>query len=310
MIQRILQPGEIEALDHTAIPRLRLPHRDTVFADRAARLRHLAEGHAIAGYLRLMSALVEAQHDLLATFAARMPSADAVKHAQTHSMPIANALGGERDPAWREVLERLVARIDTAGAVTPSLGKRLDALRAMSDEQLDRAADAAIALRFGEIDPAAAPFVMAALQVVWTDIACRLDRRDVPYLDAPGVCPVCGSMPVASIVRIGGQFQGYRFLQCSLCSTEWHMVRVKCSHCDSTKGIAYHGIAGDAGVLKAESCDACGVYRKIGYQEKDYNIEPLADDLASVALDLLMSEAGYRRASPNPLLWPQAPDGE
>ena len=29
----------------------------------------------------------------------------------------------------------------------------------------------------------------------------------------------------------------------------------------------------------------------------------MADDLASLALDLLVSEAGYHRASGNPLLW-------
>jgi FdhE protein len=31
----------------------------------------------------------------------------------------------------------------------------------------------------------------------------------------------------------------------------------------------------------------------------------VADDLASLALDLLLSEAGYHRASANPLLWSQ-----
>ena len=108
-------------------------------------------------------------------------------------------------------------------------------------------------------------------------------------------------------MRVGGQFQGYCFLQCGLCTTEWHMVRTKCSHCDSTKGIAYHGIEGGSEAVKAESCDECKTYRKIGYQEKDYAFEPLADDLASLTLDLLMSDAGYRRASPNPLLWPEVP---
>lgn len=310
MTQRILQPGEIEALDRTAVPRLRLPQRETVFAERAARLRRLAQGHAIAGYLRLMATAVELQHEILSRFAARGPSVDAVEHAQAHSMPIANALGGERDPAWHDVLRRIVERVDAAGTATPALGQVLAGLRAMSDTQLDSMADAVIALRLGEVDPAAAPFVMAALQVVWTDIACRLDVRDVPYLETPGLCPVCGSLPVASIVRIGGPYQGYRFLQCGLCSTEWHMVRVKCSHCDSTKGIAYHALSDGNQALKAESCDACRVYRKIGYQEKDYEIEPLADDLASLSLDLLMSEAGYQRASPNPLLWPQPGNGE
>lgn len=310
MTQRILQPGEIEALDRTAIARLRLPQRKTAFADRAARLRHLAQGHPIAGYLRLMATLVEAQQQALATVSAVMPTAEAVKHAQAHSMPIANALSGERDPAWRGVLRYLVDRVDAAGAATPPLGKLLDALRAMTDAELEDAADAVLSMRPDEVDPATAPFVTAALQVIWTDIASRLDMRDVPYLETPGLCPVCGSMPVASIIRVGGPHDGYRFLQCGLCSTEWHMVRVKCSNCDSTKGIAYHGIAGGDEALKAESCDTCGVYRKIGYQEKDYDIEPLADDLASLALDLLMSEAGFRRASPNPLLWPQALGGE
>jgi FdhE protein len=148
---------------------------------------------------------------------------------------------------------------------------------------------------------------MAALQVVWTDLASRLNARDVPYVDAPGVCPVCGTPPVASIVRVGGALQGYRFTQCSLCATEHHVVRVKCTNCDSTKGIAYHGIEGGNDAVKAESCDECHTYRKIGYQDKDLDFEPLADDLASLTLDLLMGEAGYRRASANPLLYPEAP---
>ena len=67
--------------------------------------------------------------------------------------------------------------------------------------------------------------------------------------------------------------------------------------------IAYHSIDGASGLVRAESCDECRTYRKILYQEKDANIEPVADDLASLALDLLMSEADYHRGSGNPLLW-------
>ena len=32
-------------------------------------------------------------------------------------------------------------------------------------------------------------------------------------------------------------------------------------------------------------------------------MEPVADDLASIALDVLMGEAGFVRRSGNPLLW-------
>jgi FdhE protein len=309
MTQKLLDPSQIQTLDHTAIPRIRLPDRATVFADRAARMRKLADANPIAGYIRLMATLADAQHHLLTTSKGAIPPAtkDTIAEAQQHSTPILPALATNRDSAWRDILHRLLDRIEAAGAVTPALGKVLDTLRLKTPAELDAQADAVLAQRYSEVDPATAPFVMAALQVVWTDLASRLDPRDVPYLDAPGACPVCGCLPVASIVRVGGQYQGYRFLQCSLCANEWHMVRTKCSNCDSTKGIAYHGIEGGSEAIKAESCDECHTYRKIGYQEKDYEFEPLADDLASLTLDLLMNEAGYQRSSPNPLLWPEVP---
>ncbi|WP_180986638.1 formate dehydrogenase accessory protein FdhE [Burkholderia ubonensis] len=307
MTQRILEPNEISALDHSAIPRFRLPERATVFSARAARLRQLADLNPISGYLRLMAVVADAQHAVLQDFAAQMPSQDAIARAQQHSMPLVPALGGERDPQWRAVLYELLDRVEGAGLVNPPLAKLLDRLRLMAPAELDAQADAILALRFAEVDPATAPFLMAALQVVWTDLASRTQPADVPFLDQPGLCPVCGTHPVASVVRVGGQYEGYRFLQCGLCMTEWHMVRTKCTHCDSTKGIAYHGIEGGSEAVKAESCDECKTYRKIGYQNKDYDFEPLADDLASLTLDLLMNEAGYQRSSPNPLLWPEAP---
>ena len=303
-MQRILDPGQIESIDHSAIPRLRMPERATLFSTRAARLRQLAGASPIGGYIRLMAALADAQQQTLAPISATLPSAESISLAQQHSMPLIPALDGERNPQWRAVLYELLDRVEGAGLVNPQLAKLLDRLRLMAPAELDAQADAVLALRFAEVDPATAPFLMAALQVVWTDLASRVSPADVPYLDQPGLCPVCGTHPVASVVRVGGQYQGYRFLQCGLCTTEWHMVRTKCSHCDSTKGIAYHGIEGGSEAVKAESCDECKTYRKIGYQDKDYEFEPLADDLASLTLDLLMNEAGYQRSSPNPLLWP------
>jgi len=124
------------------------------------------------------------------------------------------------------------------------------------------------------------------------------------------------------------------------------MVRVKCTHCEASEHVAYHVVdkAGDAAVsgaevlaaagvtepvakradgrptldeaakrvasspIRAESCDDCHSYRKIFYQDKDPFVEPVADDLASLALDVLMGEAGYARANGNPLLWQNAED--
>jgi FdhE protein len=130
----------------------------------------------------------------------------------------------------------------------------------------------------------------------------------VGNVDVPGVCPVCGTLPVASIVRAEKAYQGHRYLHCSLCATEWHLVRVKCSHCESTEGVHYRSIdtgliEGGPSAVRAEACDSCKTYRKICYQEHDMAVEPVADDLGSLALDLLMSEAGFHRGSGNPLLW-------
>src|SRR5437868_5046602 len=119
---------------------------------------------------------------------------------------------------------------------------------------------------------------------------------------------VCGMMPVASVVRVDKHSQGYRYLHCALCATEWHMVRLTCSQCLATQDISYHSIEGGSDAIRAESCGSCRTYRKILYQEKDTGVEPVADDLASLALGLLLGEAGYHRASGNPLLWQNPPE--
>ena len=42
---------------------------------------------------------------------------------------------------------------------------------------------------------------------------------------------------------------------------------------------------------------------KIAYQDKDPRVDPVADDLATLALDLLVDEAGFGRSGPNLLLF-------
>jgi FdhE protein len=90
-----------------------------------------------------------------------------------------------------------------------------------------------------------------------------------------------------------------------LCASEWHLVRVTCSHCENTQEVAYQSIEGGPEGIKAESCDHCHTYRKIFYQEKVLGVDAVADDLASLELDMAMAQAGYSRASGNPLLWQQ-----
>jgi len=46
----------------------------------------------------------------------------------------------------------------------------------------------------------------------------------------------------------------------------------------------------------------CHSYVKILHQHADPKLEPVADDAANLALDLLLRETGYRRGAINPFL--------
>ena len=315
-MQRILSRGEIEGLDHTLIPRVILPEPSSVFADRAVRLRMLAQGHPLSGYLLLMAHVADAQQQALLSYSAEPVSDAQAALAQSYGMPPLQAVGAPRDPQWRDILDSMLGHVAAASDVPASAvdiclalqqlaSRNPDALEALADKLLDGPDDEAGSAAAPD---AMAPFVMAALQVVWTGQASSFDHKQLPVVSPFGVCPACGSLPVASIVRVGGRRDGCRYMCCGLCATEWHLVRVVCSHCEATKDVAYHLIEGGSDAIKAESCDHCHVYRKIFYQEKDLYVDPVADDLASLTLDVLMGQEGYSRASGNPLLWQPVED--
>jgi FdhE protein len=302
-LQRILEPGQIEAQASRSVPRIRLADRNTLFTRRATRLRQLAAHSSVAGYLGLMSRLAEAQHALVARVAVPIPDASQLEAARAHRMPVAPALGSARDPGWHAVLAELLRAVLADGDFPPAVAAACRGLTARPAADLEAEAAALLAAEYARVDVATAPFIMSALQVQWVAVASRLPSADLGPAESPGVCPVCGTLPVASVVRTGAPYSGYRYLHCALCATEWHRVRVECTACGATRGISYHSIEGGSAAIRAESCDGCFGYRKIFYQEHEPEVDPVADDLASVALDLLLTEAGFHRASGNPLLF-------
>jgi FdhE protein len=295
-VQKLLTPEEIAARAGSDIPRLHMPERSSVFGERARRLRQLAPGHSMRGYLELIALIAEAQQSALDSMPHfGLPHPDAIALSHEHGMPPLSHSSHARDRAWCDTLRRMLRSIaDETTGRTREVAKGLENSR---DELYEAQASKLLAgVMFG-LDPATAPFIGAGLQVYFTHLAIALGESAFPQIEAPGICPSCASRPTASVARIGGEAAGFRFLHCSLCSTEWHMVRIKCAHCDSTKGISYSGIDDGKtpqgkGAVLAETCDECGSYLKIVYMDRNRDVEPVADDIASLALDLLVTDAG------------------
>jgi FdhE protein len=293
----VIQPGAIETPPGD-IPFLVLPQRN-LFETRAGRLSALAAGHALAEYLRFLAALARAQHDALPLFReVRPPQAQELERCREHGLPPLGARGWNRDPAWRKALRGILAAL-VAGDLPEAARAAIARLQGADDASLERMAETLLAGdEDGTLDRAAIPFLAAALQAYWLHLVTTLGAGDFGRLEVPHLCPACGSAPMASVVVTGAD-HGLRYLTCPLCNTQWHEVRIKCVFCETTKGIAYYGIEGGSDAVKAESCETCQGYLKILYMEKDPNVDALADDVASVALDVLMAESGIARKGTN-----------
>ncbi|TNF62427.1 MAG: formate dehydrogenase accessory protein FdhE [Burkholderiales bacterium] len=312
---RVMSPEEIAARAGGETPFLHMPERSRFFAEREMRLRQLARGHAMEDYLGFLALLTREQQRALQSFpAVALPDAQAVDAAARQGVPLLPATDWPRDAAWRNT-----ARSMAAALMKDAPANAVDVLRRVAqadDTFLERQADALLHGLSTGLDLACAPVVGAALQVYWTHMLLGVQEghqgQGQPFgrIDDETVCPCCGSLPTASITRSSGESLGQRYLHCSLCGLQWHMVRIKCPHCLSTKSLAYQSLTGaDASEdetsaaakarVQAETCDDCGSYLKMVHSDRDPFVDPVADDVASLTLDLLVSETGKQRHGVN-----------
>ena len=307
MATQIITDGSTDRVREA--PRVVLPENPRLFDERAARFAQLAHGHPMGAYLGLMAQVCRGQQAALGSRAAAAVPAGALEASRRHGMPPLPAQGHARAALWRDDLRDIVRAV-RAGAA-PAVAQTLDRLLAMDEAPVEAIADRVLAGTTLDDDAACVPFVGAALQVYFTRQAASLAAADVSQCDVATVCPVCGTRPVASIIRIGGAQANLRYLVCALCHTEWHMVRATCSSCGSERGVHFLSLAEDpdaegAGqaAVKAEACNECKSYLKLVSQERDAFVDPYADDLATLALDLLVDEQGFARSGPNLLFHP------
>lgn len=323
---RLLSPEEIAVRAGEQITLLRLPEPG-VFAERELRLRQLAEGHAMRDYLLFCAELARCQHELLKSERAlTLPTPEQIEAAANAGQPLLPGAGEQawaRDPAWREDLRALMRLLAARVAAGPARDTALSLVEA-EDAQLELQAERLLSGVMLGLDLGTAPLIAAGLQLYWVRLLSQVQARHgkdrvAPFgrIDDPTLCPCCGSRPTASITRIGADTTGTRYLSCSLCAAQWHYVRIKCTHCQSTKGISFRALQGldeegagsaETAVVQAECCEACGHYLKIVHMERDNRVEPMADDLASLTLDLLVSDTGLQRQGVNLMLLFGDPD--
>lgn len=299
----LLEPGQIPQASGEQ-PRVLVADPKDVFAHRARRFAQLAEGHPLGDYLRFMGRLAEAQQRALDALPELPLPDDATKsQSRQHGMPLVPAQSWPRDPAWRGALRAILAGL--APQANDAAAATLKALGALDGTALEALAERVLRTELYGEHADKLPFVAAALQVCWTGLASRLGNEALAPLDVPGVCPCCGALPSVSVIGASTEFPGLRFLHCSLCNTEWHLTRASCSACDAGESaVAYQHIEGDKGLVQAETCDVCKSYLKLIRRDKDAAADPVADDLATLALDILVDESGFSRSGPNLLLVP------
>jgi FdhE protein len=302
----ILEPGEIEAAASSP-PFLYMPPHN-LFSLRAQRLEQLAEGHALADYLRLIAGLCRVQQQVLDD----PPSSDPldrqrIELCQQHGLPPFAADSLAREDDWQLYLDALLQRYR---APSPSVvADAVQTLRLTSAGQRRAWAVALVSGQYSLVPAALVPFLGAALQTAWSHWLLSTPNLQLPPGDSLSQCPACGSPAMAGVIRHRGKHNGLRYLVCSLCACEWHVVRVKCVYCEQSKGLEYLSLeddrhAANQAPLRAEVCPGCNSYLKLLYLENDADAEALSADLSSLMLDMRLAQDGYQRLAPNLLLAP------
>lgn len=286
-------PEEIKAKPFFHKPFFIAPPSD-VFAKRAARFSALAQEEqdlSWQAYLNLLAALCQTQDQFLS------------RQEKIRDIPPQLP----RDETW--LSDKLAAQLpDFCQALLQN-----PALSETARRQIQSLATNAAQLSAMPAEAAQDNIWLQALeQVLWTAWSSQLAEDDVPSVKERSHCPCCGEDAVASIILSGGDDDNLRYLHCPRCNSRWNALRAKCTFCNQQSGMQLqqlsapnaekHHLPSALRSARAESCDRCKHYRKFFFLREQALADPIADDLASLALDILIGEKDYSRGGYNPFL--------
>lgn len=202
---RIIPQDQLEKSDkRTAevIPPLLFPRLKNLYNRRAARLRELAENNPLGDYLRFAALIAHAQEVVLYDHPLEMDLTARIKEAAEQGKPPLDIHVLPRDGHWQKLLQSLIAELkpEMSG---PALAV-IENLEKASAQELETMASALFSADFSAVSSDKAPFIWAALSLYWAQMASLIPgKARAEYGEARQFCPVCGSIPVSSMVHIG-----------------------------------------------------------------------------------------------------------
>lgn len=264
----------------------------------------------LAAAATVLRALIDATRSLPVEMPDDVPHPDTARTRLEEGIP---ALAGEPLIAaavlvhnMREIaasLEGIAPAVSTAGAIRRVLDDHAAELsaddgdgRALAGAALARDADmiALIARRLDVDEMAMITLADHAARCALRVGAARMRALIDECGWSRGTCPACGAPPLLAELRSDGE----RWLRCGRCASSWSFPRVGCPGCGTRdhRTLGYLHLDGEREHRRADRCDGCRRYVKavavLGAMKWD---EMLEADLATVDLDLIAGERGYRR---------------
>ena len=248
------------------------------------------------------AAIADAQLALLETMPIPQdPRLQALSGEQLANKPL-DVKNWQRDPIWRKLLTALLEKLKPSA--NDQILTTIEWLEKAADSELEDLADKVLAQEFATISSDKAVFVWAALSLYWFQLVQQIPHNaKQESTEDLHLCPVCSASPTASMIHLGTN-QGLRYMHCSLCESEWNMVRTQCTNCGESSDLDYWSLDEHLAAVRSESCGSCHSYLKALYQEKDPKMEVIADDLASIFLDMEMEKKGFMKSGLNPFVFP------
>lgn len=275
--------------------------KSDVFTERAIRFEELAQADTQQwqDYLRLLAQVSHAQQRVLNGLVAALPPLN----SEPEQTVLPENDGKNLPEHFFTALQQLCTVLATE-KLPETAQSSLKTLAAFSESQARETAQRMLQDNMSDNEKNLQLWLTAALQCAWTAWSIQLGEDDVPVRENRNNCPACGGDAVSSLIQNGGDLDGLRYLHCGSCNGQWHALRAKCTFCGDQSALTRHSIADtDHPALKgasAEYCGKCQAYRKIHNRQQQQHADPVADDLASLALDILMGEENKPRGGRNP----------